>query len=85
MTAHPALDLRHELVDVRNGDDDVRPGDQARTELPFGGLHLATAFSLTAKVPMIYLHPVKGGETVIEGTGGDRGHIGADLLWRHRW
>jgi orotate phosphoribosyltransferase/uridine monophosphate synthetase len=25
--------------------------------VPFGGLHLATAFSLTAKVPMIYLHP----------------------------
>ncbi|MCH7811635.1 MAG: phosphoribosyltransferase [Chloroflexi bacterium] len=25
--------------------------------VPFGGLHCATAFSLTAKVPMIYLHP----------------------------
>ena len=25
--------------------------------VPFGGLHLATAFSLTAKTPMIYLHP----------------------------
>jgi orotate phosphoribosyltransferase len=25
--------------------------------VPFGGLHLATAYSLTAKVPMIYLHP----------------------------
>ena len=25
--------------------------------VPFGGLHVATAFSLTAKVPMIYLHP----------------------------
>ncbi len=25
--------------------------------VPFGGLHTATAFSLTAKVPMIYLHP----------------------------
>lgn len=25
--------------------------------VPFGGLHIATAFSLTAKVPMIYLHP----------------------------
>ncbi len=25
--------------------------------VPFGGLHPATAFSLTAKVPMIYLHP----------------------------
>jgi orotate phosphoribosyltransferase/uridine monophosphate synthetase len=34
--------------------------------VPFGGLHLATAFSLTAKVPMIYLHP-KDGTSVIEG------------------
>jgi orotate phosphoribosyltransferase/uridine monophosphate synthetase len=25
--------------------------------VPFGGLHIATAFSLTAKVPLIYLHP----------------------------
>lgn len=25
--------------------------------VPFGGLHLSTAFSLTSKVPMIYLHP----------------------------
>jgi orotate phosphoribosyltransferase/uridine monophosphate synthetase len=37
--------------------------------VPFGGLHIATAFSLTAKVPMIYLHPQKnGGGDVIEGT-----------------
>jgi orotate phosphoribosyltransferase/uridine monophosphate synthetase len=37
----------------------------ARFELvagvPFGGLHLATAYSLTAKVPMIYLHPREDG------------------------
>jgi len=25
--------------------------------VPLGGLHIATAYSLTAKVPMIYLHP----------------------------
>jgi orotate phosphoribosyltransferase/uridine monophosphate synthetase len=25
--------------------------------VPIGGLHIATAYSLTAKVPMIYLHP----------------------------
>ncbi len=25
--------------------------------VPFGGLHVSTAFSLTAKIPMIYLHP----------------------------
>lgn len=36
--------------------------------VPFGGLHIATAFSLVAKVPMIYLHPSKDGrESVIEG------------------
>jgi orotate phosphoribosyltransferase len=36
--------------------------------VPFGGLHIATAFSLTAKVPMIYLHPNKDGSgSVIEG------------------
>ena len=36
--------------------------------VPFGGLHLATAFSLTCKVPLIYLHPSKDGNSnVIEG------------------
>ena len=25
--------------------------------VPFGGLHVATAFSLHAKIPMVYLHP----------------------------
>jgi orotate phosphoribosyltransferase len=36
--------------------------------VPFGGLHLATAFSLVSKVPMIYLHPRKDGSgAVIEG------------------
>jgi len=25
--------------------------------VPFGGLHIGTAFSLTAKIPLIYLHP----------------------------
>jgi orotate phosphoribosyltransferase/uridine monophosphate synthetase len=28
--------------------------------VPLGGLHIATAYSLTAKVPMIYLHPATG-------------------------
>jgi orotate phosphoribosyltransferase len=36
--------------------------------VPFGGLHLATAFSLACKVPMIYLQPRKDGDgQVIEG------------------
>jgi orotate phosphoribosyltransferase len=34
--------------------------------VPLGGLHVATAYSLTAKVPMIYLHPNRGGN-VVEG------------------
>lgn len=36
--------------------------------VPFGGLHLATAFSLLSGTPMIYLHPPKDcHRTVIEG------------------
>jgi orotate phosphoribosyltransferase/uridine monophosphate synthetase len=36
--------------------------------VPFGGLHLATAYSLLTGTPMIYLHPAKNGEgSVIEG------------------
>lgn len=34
--------------------------------VPLGGLHIATAFSLTAKVPMIYLHPTRD-DNEIEG------------------
>jgi orotate phosphoribosyltransferase len=34
--------------------------------VPLGGLHVATAYALTAKVPMIYLHPTRGGN-VVEG------------------
>jgi len=36
--------------------------------VPFGGLHLATAFSLRSGTPLIYLHPAKNDEgSVIEG------------------
>src|SRR5688500_16473581 len=36
--------------------------------VPCGGLHLATSFSLTCNVPMIYLHPTRDGSGhVIEG------------------
>jgi len=38
--------------------------------IPFGGLHLATAFSLRSKVPMIYIHPAgkrNGIEAFVEG------------------
>ena len=36
--------------------------------VPLGGLHIATAYSLTAKIPMIYLHPEPAGKaSEIEG------------------
>jgi orotate phosphoribosyltransferase/uridine monophosphate synthetase len=38
--------------------------------IPFGGLHLATAFSLRSRVPMIYIHPAKernGARVFVEG------------------
>ena len=38
--------------------------------IPFGGLHLAMAFSLRSKVPMIYVHPARergGSEVFVEG------------------
>jgi orotate phosphoribosyltransferase/uridine monophosphate synthetase len=35
--------------------------------VPFGGLHLATAFSLTAKVPLIFLHPRRSEGIQIDG------------------
>lgn len=38
--------------------------------IPFGGLHLATAYSLRSRVPMIYMHPAKehnGARVFVEG------------------
>jgi orotate phosphoribosyltransferase len=35
--------------------------------VPVGGLHIATAYSLTAKVPMVYYHPTRTGELALEG------------------
>ena len=40
----------------------VAPFDRV-AGIPFGGLHLATAFSLTSNVPMVYIHPSKNRET----------------------
>jgi orotate phosphoribosyltransferase/uridine monophosphate synthetase len=51
--------------------------------VPFGGLHLATAFSLLSGTPMIYLHPSRDGKSqVIEGTysGGQTVLIIDDLI-----
>ena len=39
--------------------------------IPFGGLHVATGFSLHSKVPMVYVHPAKehnGSRVFVEGT-----------------
>ncbi len=38
--------------------------------IPFGGLHLATAFSLRSHIPMVYVHPAKehnGNRVFVEG------------------
>ena len=40
----------------------VAPFDRV-AGIPFGGLHLATAFSLISGVPMVYIHPAKERET----------------------
>jgi orotate phosphoribosyltransferase/uridine monophosphate synthetase len=41
----------------------VAPFDRV-AGIPFGGLHLATAFSLISNTPMVYIHPAKERETV---------------------
>jgi orotate phosphoribosyltransferase/uridine monophosphate synthetase len=35
--------------------------------IPIGGLHIATAYSLMAKVPMVYVHPARDGDSALEG------------------
>ena len=44
----------------------IEPFDRC-AGVPFGGLLLATAYSLASDKPMVYLHPTKDGENVIEG------------------
>jgi orotate phosphoribosyltransferase/uridine monophosphate synthetase len=51
--------------------------------VPLGGLHVATAYSLTAKIPMIYLHPSpEGKQNEVEGVydAGQRAIIMDDLV-----
>jgi len=52
--AHIIWDELQALQRMRN--PQVEPFDLV-AGVPFGGLHIATAFSLTAKIPLIYLHP----------------------------
>ena len=49
--------------------------------VPLGGLHIATAYSLVAKQPMVYLHPARE-EIVVEGvySHGDTAIIVDDLV-----
>jgi orotate phosphoribosyltransferase/uridine monophosphate synthetase len=72
LIAHPAALRRvaaliHEEVSALQS---MRNPQMARFDLvagvPLGGLHVATAYSLSADVPMIYLHPTRSGN-VIEG------------------
>ena len=46
--------------------------------IPFGGLHLATAFSLRTNTPMIYVHPAKernGSRVFVEGVYEEGEHV----------
>lgn len=46
--------------------------------IPFGGLHLATAFSLRSTTPMIYVHPAKernGSRVFVEGVYEEGEHV----------
>ena len=46
--------------------------------IPFGGLHLATAFSLRTTTPMIYVHPAKernGSRVFVEGVYEEGEHV----------
>ena len=52
--AHIIWDEVQALQRMRN--PQVEPFDIV-AGVPFGGLHIGTAFSLTAKIPLIYLHP----------------------------
>ena len=66
-----AARVMHEEVQTRQTmrHANVRPFQRV-CGIPFGGLHLATAFSLRSRVPMVYIHPAKernGNRVFIEG------------------
>lgn len=68
-TAEVMLEEVRTLQSMRN--PRIAPYDLV-AGVPFGGLHLATAFALLSGTPLIYLHPLKeshgSSDTVIEGT-----------------
>jgi orotate phosphoribosyltransferase/uridine monophosphate synthetase len=58
-----AARVMHEEIETRQRMRQARAQPFQRVcGIPFGGLHLATAFSLRSRVPMIYLHPPKTNE-----------------------
>ncbi len=66
-----AARVMHEEVQTRQTmrQANVRPFQRV-CGIPFGGLHLATAFSLRSRVPMVYIHPAKernGSRVFVEG------------------
>ena len=63
---HAALVIHEEITALQTmRHPQVAPFDLV-AGVPIGGLHIATAYSLTAKVPMIYIRPDRG-EAHIEG------------------
>ena len=72
LIAHPealarAVQIMHEevLTLQRMRNPQMAPFDLV-AGVPLGGLHIATAYSLASKSPMIYIHPTRSGN-VIEG------------------
>ena len=66
-----AARVMHEEVQTRQAmlHKAVREFDRV-CGIPFGGLHLATAFALRSRVPMVYVHPAKernGNRVWVEG------------------
>jgi orotate phosphoribosyltransferase/uridine monophosphate synthetase len=66
-----AARVMHEEVQTRQAmlHKAVREFDRV-CGIPFGGLHLATAFALRSRVPMVYVHPAKernGNRVFVEG------------------
>jgi orotate phosphoribosyltransferase/uridine monophosphate synthetase len=74
LIAHPtalqkaALILQHEIVALQSMRHPQVDAFDLVCGVPFGGLTIAQAYSLTAKVPLIYLHPHKDDlESDVEG------------------
>jgi len=79
--ARAALVIHEEITTLQGmRHPEIHPFDLVAA-VPLGGLHIATAYSLAAKVPMVYMHPGRG-ESAIEGvyTPGQTAIIMDDLV-----